>query len=159
MASLPPSPYASLTLAELLRGFFYFFGFVFNPTRSVVSVRVGGLLEKEEVEGEEGGGEGKGRKKRVLWRMAIEDPFECYGSKKVHDLGDVMKEAMQKKMLEGFREAYRVMSQEDGGEGGRRDRGLFRERGRGQEVNGKGRGRGRRGEGGGGGGGKARGEG
>ena len=111
----------------------------------MASVRVGGLLKKEEVEGKGGGGMLRGKGEKVLWRMAIEDPFECYGSNMVHDLGGVLKEAIQKKMLEGFREAYTVMSREGGGEGGRgvgrsclgrggeRRKWLVREEGEGEE--------------------------
>jgi 3'-phosphoadenosine 5'-phosphosulfate sulfotransferase (PAPS reductase)/FAD synthetase len=75
------------------------------------------LMDKGDVPAEEGPSGGGGRKAfKVLWRMAVEDPFECCGSAKEHDLGDVLKEDKQKMMLDGFRKAYEELSRVGTGE-------------------------------------------
>lgn len=99
----------AMTLAELVAGFFLFYGRKFDYQNHVVSVRNGKIANKAELMLLRKAAAAESSKKVTFgpsWRLFIEDPFELE-----HDLGSVIfsKEA-QERLVDEFRRAYTCMS-------------------------------------------------
>ena len=82
------------SVGELLLGFFHFYFSVFDKEKSVVSVRLGQVLQKTEV-----------WTNPRWWRISIEDPFE----RSDHDLGRVVTHLGQRRITTELKRAVKVL--------------------------------------------------
>jgi len=101
--------YAGRNEAEvgaLLVAFFWYYTWEFDYREHVLSVRVGGVMKKEEKAEEDGWA--------VNARLAVEDPFETW-----YNVTHFLKEGKHRHIRQEFARAYALCVEEGGREGGR----------------------------------------
>jgi terminal uridylyltransferase len=98
------------SVGALLVAFFRYYTWEFDYREHVLSVRVGGVMRKEEKAEEDGWA--------VNSRLAVEDPFETW-----YNVTHFLKEGKHRHIRQEFARAYAMCVEEGGREGGREEGG------------------------------------